>query len=126
MYDIRKITQEFLKYFVIHRYEIHPDCGAINQYPRDQRGHIPEVVLVSAVMKLVKQLQEGLALAAHPTARTSTHAPLPGQIDMNMGRIWRISISTAAVDNHKTEECRGVQPRASVIISKSRAACRSV
>ena len=66
VYSMSKITRGLLVYFSIHGYEIHPDCGAVNRCPHDQRSHIPEFIILSAVMKLAKQLQGRLYLAARP------------------------------------------------------------
>ena len=55
----------------------------------------------------------GLALATRPPL--SPHYPLPARIVMHLGRVWRISLRTAAVENQKTAAYRGVQPRALVI-----------
>ena len=44
----------------------------------------------------------------------------------HMGRICRISLSTAAVENQKTVKFTGVRPHASIIIAESGASCRIV
>ena len=62
-------------YFTINGYKIHANFGDVNQCPQDQRGHLPEVVLLSEVVNLVKHLQVSMSLAALPPL---SPCPTPG------------------------------------------------